>query len=71
MASTCTEKMSFYRPEWGSDGSSLNFQAKQQSRWQFQIQNITSGDVANNPLPCIKASRPHLHLLCSVFETAI
>lgn len=52
--------MGFYRAEWGSDGSSLNFNPKQKFRWLFQIQNITVGDAGSGPLPCIRASRPKL-----------
>lgn len=55
------ECMGFYRPEWGSDGTTLNFLLKQKSRWLFQIQNITSGIVESAPLPCVKASRPKLN----------
>jgi hypothetical protein len=53
--------MSFYRPEWGSDGTNFNFFPKQKSRWLFQIQNITTGNVGSAPLPCVKASRPKLN----------
>jgi len=53
--------MGFHRPEWGSDGFTLNFLPKQKSRWLFQIQNITTGDVGSGPLPCVKASRPKLN----------
>jgi hypothetical protein len=54
------QPMGFYRGEWGSDGTTLNFNPKQKSRWLFQIQNITSGDAGSGPLPCIRASRPKL-----------
>jgi hypothetical protein len=58
----CTgEAMSFYRPEWGSDGVTLNFGLKRKFNWLFDIQNITDGDVGSNPLPCVKASRPKLN----------
>jgi hypothetical protein len=56
----CQVPMSFYRPEWGFDGNSINFNPKQKSRWLFNIENITTGNVGSNPLPCIKASRPKL-----------
>lgn len=60
MAECQGQPMGFYRAEWGSDGNSLNFNPKQRGRWLFQIQNITTGDVGSDPLPCIRASRPKL-----------
>ena len=51
-------KMSFYRPEWGSDGTTLNFGLKQKFRWFFNIDQITGG--SKTALPCIRASRPKL-----------
>ena len=61
MASCIGTSMGFNRPEWGSDFFNLNLFLKQKSRWLFQIQNITSGNVESAPLPCVKASRPKLN----------
>lgn len=53
------ECMGFFRPEWGMTGGPGT--AKRKFRWLFNIENITSGAVDANPLPCIKAARPKLN----------